>query len=339
MNRLNKKRTLIFFTFPRVLNFLKLICGYFLSRIFRRPFQYGLPAAVSIEPTNRCNLHCPECPSGLKELSRDAGFIDPALFRSLICQLSPGLAWLNLYFQGEPFLHESFLDLVTYARSRNIFVSSSTNGHFLGRDKATDIVRSGLNSLTISVDGTDQQVYETYRVGGSLSKVVEGIRNLAGAKKLAVSRTPEIIIQFLVLRSNQHQIKDIRRKAIEWGGDKVKIKTAQFNDFRNGNPLMPSAGKYSRYRVQDAGYSIKNSMPGHCFRMWSSCVITWDGKVVPCCFDKDAKHQLGDLGLNSFGAIWKSEGYNAFRRKILKQRKTIDICSNCSEGLGMSSWL
>ena len=66
--------------------------------------------------------------------------------------------------------------------------------------------------------------------------------------------------------------------------------------------------------------------------MWSSCVITWDGKVVPCCFDKDAAKKLGDISQNKFKTIWTNSNYVDFRRKLLKSRKEIDICKNCSEG-------
>jgi radical SAM protein with 4Fe4S-binding SPASM domain len=326
-----------FITFPRILNFIKLLYGYFLSRILRRPFQYGLPVAVSIEPTNHCNLHCPECPSGLKELSRAAGFMDLPMFHSIIDQLSPGLAWLTLYFEGEPFMNPRFIDFIFYARSKGIYVSSSTNGHFLNMENAEATVRSGLNRLIISIDGTDQQTYEAYRIGGSLKKVVEGINVLAEAKKSAGSKTPEIIIQFLVLRSNQQQIKDIRKKGIELGGNRVEIKTAQFYDFENGNPLMPDNGRFSRYQG-NGQFKLKNILPGHCFRMWTGSVITWDGTVVPCCFDKDAKHWFGNIKDKSFREIWNSREYNDFRRMILNQRKTIEICRNCTEGMGLSRW-
>jgi radical SAM protein with 4Fe4S-binding SPASM domain len=66
--------------------------------------------------------------------------------------------------------------------------------------------------------------------------------------------------------------------------------------------------------------------------MWTSCVITWDGKIVPCCFDKDAKYQIGKLGISNFKSIWRSEPYQNFRRSLLRSRKEIDICTNCSEG-------
>jgi radical SAM protein with 4Fe4S-binding SPASM domain len=66
--------------------------------------------------------------------------------------------------------------------------------------------------------------------------------------------------------------------------------------------------------------------------MWSGSVLTWDGKVVPCCFDKDAQHVLGSLEHLDFGSIWKSKEYLNFRKAVLTGRNQIDICQNCSEG-------
>ena len=39
----------------------------------------------------------------------------------------------------------------------------------------------------------------------------------------------------------------------------------------------------------------KNSLPDRCARLWFNPVITWDGKVIPCCFDKNAEYVMGDL--------------------------------------------
>jgi radical SAM protein with 4Fe4S-binding SPASM domain len=226
-------------------------------------------------------------------------------------------------------------------------------------------VKSGLNRLIISVDGTDQTSYSTYRIGGNLEKVVEGVKALSEAKRASGSQTPLIIIQFLALKSNQHQIREIKKKGLEWGGDKVTVKTAQFYSFIHGNPLMPGDKKYSRYKQerdkkpgyggnrhsqkspdernekesrQQFSYSIKNSLPRHCFRMWSSCVITWDGNVVPCCFDKNAGAAFGNLKNKSFMEIWRSRTYKDFRRMILEKREKIEICANCTEGTGFSRW-
>ena len=146
------------------------------------------------------------------------------------------------------------------------------------------------------------------------------------------SKTPEVIFQFLVVKPNEHQISEVRRLGNELGVDDVWLKTAQVYDYENGNELIPSMENFSRYKKVNSKYEIKNRLPDHCWKMWHSCVITWDGKVVPCCFDKDAKHQLGDLNEKSFHEIWNGEVYRNFRAAILRSRKEIDICSNCSEG-------
>jgi radical SAM protein with 4Fe4S-binding SPASM domain len=66
--------------------------------------------------------------------------------------------------------------------------------------------------------------------------------------------------------------------------------------------------------------------------MWSSVVFTWDGKVVPCCFDKDAEFQMGSVKQTDFDTIWKSAIYSDFRKKLQRHRQGISICANCSEG-------
>ena len=66
--------------------------------------------------------------------------------------------------------------------------------------------------------------------------------------------------------------------------------------------------------------------------MWHSCVITWDGLVVPCCFDKDAEHRLGNLKENRFLSVWQSERYRKFRQTLVNSRQEIEMCKNCTEG-------
>lgn len=73
-------------------------------------------------------------------------------------------------------------------------------------------------------------------------------------------------------------------------------------------------------------------MLNHCWKLWHSSVITWDGLVVPCFFYKEAKHPLGDSKETSFLQIWQGTKYNNFRAAVLRSRSEIDIRKNCSEG-------
>lgn len=312
---------------------MQVLGGYYYSRISRKPVATGKPIAISVEPTTSCNLRCPECPSGLRAFSRPTGMLSAELFEQIVGQLHKELWYLTLYFQGEPYLNPHFFDFVKAANAKRIYTSTSTNAHYLSADNARKTVESGLDRLIISIDGTTQEVYENYRIGGKLDKVLEGTKNLIEQKKKLKSRTPHVIFQFLVVEPNRHQIADAVKLADDLGVDEIRFKSAQVYEYENGNPLIPADGNYSRYKKNSDGtYSLKNKLLNHCWKMWHSCVITWDGSVVPCCFDKDATHKLGSLKEKPFYQIWQSPEYNHFRASLLTSRKEIDICKNCSEG-------
>jgi radical SAM protein with 4Fe4S-binding SPASM domain len=320
-------------TLSRFLNGIKLYFSYLFSKLTKKNYHWGFPASIAIEPTTSCNLRCPECPSGLRSFTRPTGMLQNKMFEKLIDELHHSLMYLIFYFQGEPYLNPSFLEMVAYATKKNIYTATSTNAHYLTDENCKKTIGSGLNRLIISIDGTTQETYQSYRIGGKLDKVIEGTKNMVKWKKEMNSKSPHLIFQFLVVKPNEHQINDVLTLASELGIDEVRFKTAQVYDYKNGNDLIPENDEYSRYyKNADGTYSIKNKMQNHCWKMWHSCVITWDGKVVPCCFDKDAAFTLGEVSVSNFKTIWKSASYNQFRASVLKSRSEIEMCKNCTEG-------
>lgn len=320
-------------TVKRVWNALKIVGSFYWSKVVQKPTMMGLPMSISFEPTTSCNLRCPECPSGLRSFTRPTGMLKDDLFKRTIDELAETLLYLIFYFQGEPYLHPQFLELVSYAAEKGIYTATSTNAHYLTDLQAKKTVESGLDRLIISIDGTTQETYQQYRVGGNLEKVIEGTKNIIKWKKELKSATPHVIFQFLVVKPNQHQIDEVKELAKSLGVDEVGLKTAQIYDYEQGSDLIPTIDKYARYKQQEDGtYQIKNKLLNHCWKMWHSCVITWDGLVVPCCFDKDAEHRLGNLKENSFLSVWQSERYRKFRQTLVNSRQEIEMCKNCTEG-------
>lgn len=260
--------------------------------------------------------------------------MEQSTYQKLIDQLHEYLAYMILYFQGEPYLNPEFFDTIRYAHDRKIYTATSTNAHFLSKENALKTIDSGLSRIIISMDGTDQASYEKYRIGGNLEKVLSGIENLMEAKKSLKSQTPYIILQFLLFKHNIHQISEIRKLSKNLGVDKLEFKTAQVYDFEKGSALIPEEQQFSRYHINGKrNYKIKNDLLNKCWKMWHSCVMTWDGDIVPCCFDKDAKYTMGNIHELSFKDIWNGEKYQDFRSRLFANRQEIDICKNCTEGL------
>ena len=169
MPRINRNDTINLLSklsFRRGWNGIKVLSSFYLSKWAKKPIQWGYPVSISFEPTTSCNLRCPECPSGLRAFTRPTGMLQKDFFSETIDQLYKDLLYLVFYFQGEPYLNSSFLDMVKYASSKKIYTATSTNAHYLTDANAKRTIESGLDRLIISIDGTTQETYQQYRVGG-----------------------------------------------------------------------------------------------------------------------------------------------------------------------------
>ncbi|RPA66491.1 radical SAM protein [Cyclobacteriaceae bacterium YHN15] len=319
-------------TWKKISNLIGLYLSFHISRWSKKPIIWGYPTTLSIEPTTSCNLRCPECPSGLRSFTRPTGMLDEELFQKVILETGNYLTYLHLYFQGEPYLHPRFTDLVQTADKAGIFTSTSTNAHYLSKKNVDDTIASGLKQLIVSMDGTTQDIYQDYRIGGKLSKVTSGLELLLNRRKALNRKFPRVVLQFLVTGKNEHQIPELKKWAKDIGIDELQLKSIQIYNFENGSGLIPSDLKYSRYVQDTAGkWKLKKTIENKCWRMWQGAVITWDGKVVPCCFDKDGSHVMGNIAEKPLQVIWNDPKYQTFRKILLEDRKQIEICKNCTE--------
>ena len=292
-----------------------------------------MPVSYSIEPTNHCNLKCPECPSGLGALTRPLGLMSPSNFNKLITEIKHTGFYVQMFFQGEPFINKNLYRMIKYARANKMYVSVSTNGHFINEKNVDEVLFNAPDKIIFSIDGLDEESYQNYRVGGTFKQADKGLRLLVQKKKEEKLKQPFVELQFIVMKQNEHQLDEVLKYGKDVEVDKVVFKTMQISSYESALKFLPSNPKYRRYILNNKGYKIKSKIKNHCFALWRTSVITWEGKVVPCCFDKDADFELGLMNGKSFTDVWKSKEYNNFRARILNDRKSVTMCTNCTEGL------
>ena len=329
----NLVKNLSYVSFSKIVNFVRLKFSYLFSKNKEVGLKNALPSFISVEPTNFCQLRCPECSIGqaTKEKKSESRFFKKIMFRKLIDELKSTLTHVIFYFQGEPLLNGDLADMIRYAHNAGIYTSTSTNAQMLHSGMAKALVKSGLDKLIVSIDGVNQETYEKYRQGGSLEKAIDGVKNVVEWKKKLKSTTPFLEIQFLVLKTNEHEMSEMKKLAKMLGANKLSFKTAQLHNFENGHELLTSIKKYARYEKRAGGkYYIKAKQPNRCWRLWSGAVINTNGDVLPCCFDKNSDFQFGNVQEKSFAECWHSEKAVSFRKKILQNRKQFDICRNCT---------
>ena len=197
---------------------------------------------------------------------------------------------------------------------------------------AEEVVKSGLDSMIVSLDGSTQETYNQYRVNGNLEKVLSNVEKLVAAKKKLKSNTPIIRWQFLVMKHNEHEIEEIKQKAKELEVDQLSFKTIQIYT-KEDIKFLPINPKYRRYNISGEDFEIKFKMENKCRRMWQQPVVNWNGDVAICCFDKDIEFPVGNVKEQSLLSIWQGKPFQNMRNAVLKNRKAFEICRNCGEGV------
>jgi len=322
-----------FLTYKRFINILLVFFSYVFSTILKKPMVWGKPITFSIEPTNRCNLKCPECPSGLGELTRNLGLLSIDNFKLIINQIKDTCFYIQLFFQGEPYINKHLSEMIAYARNNKVYTSISTNGLLLSETKINEILNNPPDKLIFSIDGLDEESYQKYRVGGKFADAEKALKTLITKRNDKKQKLPFVELQFIAMKQNENQISDVFEFGNKLGVNKVVIKTMQLSSYENALEFMPLNKKYSRYFIENNQLKIKSKLKNECFALWRTSVITWDGDVAVCCFDKDASFKLGNVFKTNFNQIWKNENYSKFRQRILSNRRSVPMCTNCTEGL------
>ena len=308
-------------------NFLLTSLNLISWKFFRKvPFRAG-PLILMVEPTNRCNFSCPLCDKGADKLSRPEGIMPVENLEKILAEAGAGLKMVLLWNQGEPLINKNLPAMIKSLSEKDVFTIVSTNGSLVSRN-AQRIVDSGLDELIISLDGSKKETYDLYRMGGDFDEIIKGVKELAAVRGKKLK--PLISLQFLLLKHNIDEIEDFKRLRKETGADRILWKTVQVSTRTEAEEYLPNDTEFSRYSDRSASQVKKRSLD--CRRIIYSAVVDWNGNMVPCCFDKDEKHVMGNVLERNFNEVWFSEEMMKFRRNIASGRMP-EMCHNCTEGL------
>ena len=319
-------------TRSRVSNALRCYWNYALSRMGLVRISHA-PLFVSVEPAAVCQLRCPECPVGRRDVgmsgSRNADrLLSLELFRRVLGEVKAYAHTMQFYFQGEPLLNKDLAKMIAEAHEAGLYTIVSTNAQAMTKEMAEALVGAGLSRIIVSMDGLTQATYGAYRIGGDVEKAKAALRYL----REAISRQPSVFscqveLQCLRLKTNEHEWDELKRTYKALGADRLSLKTAQLYDYEQGHPLMPSDPRYSRYTLGADGLYHRKKRARGCLRVWSGVVVTTTGEVLPCCYDKGHAFAYGNIADAPIAELFRNEKALAFRRAALKEQPK--ICQEC----------
>lgn len=324
---------------PRILNSPINLLYNKLIKLYRSDIALRYPAVIKIEVTTDCNLRCPLCFRGAGMMTRKQGRMPFAVFKKVIDEAGKHCTEATLTNLGENFLNQEIYQMIRYAKAKGVKnVSTFSNLLTVSEANIKEIVDSGLDEIIISIDGMDQATYEKFRVGGNFSKVIDNLKFLVEEKKRKNSRKPAIEVQCLLTKDTEKNLPGIYKFLSSLGTDRVAFKALflyirDFNhltraDLENAYRFLPIQDGLRVYRIENDKISWRFPCKAiSCMDLWRSITVTWDGKIIPCCFDWDAEYVLGDITEESFARIWNGSNYRKLRSDFLKEN--VGICKNC----------
>lgn len=329
-----KQKLDIFFKYviikpSRLINFFLIS----LSKHFKLTKIIGKPITAMIEPINYCNLQCPLCPTGMGLIKRKKEMLSFEDFKKILDNLGDSIIHLRLWNWGEPLMNRELTEMIKYAKSKNIFVNTSTNSSFLTEDITEQLINSGLDQLIVSIDGASEQTYNKYRKNGNFNQVINSLKKFSELKKKMKTKLPEIKLQFIVMNHNEHEINKIKEIAKEVGADTLFLKTVGIMDNNLKNEIynyLPKNKNLRRYLITNKDITQKDLSNNVCDYLWKEITVNVDGSVVPCCRDIHGNYVFGNIKNTKLSEIWNNNKIVNFRKQVLNNKETINICKFCS---------
>ncbi len=309
---------------------------------------YSLPYRLQIENGNICNLRCTMC--ALNMMKRKKGMLTLDKYKEIFNTIKP--AYVNLTGYSEMILNSDIFEIIKYSKTKGAFTKIDSNATLTTEERAKKIVESGLDLISISVDGATKETYEKIRIPAKFEVVINNLKGLVKTRNEMDSKL-QIHLAFVSQIGNIHELPLIIKLADEIGVDQINsafvteydIKEYRKNKLDNMNiaelrkhyneALVMKQNVKVKVNIDSVGYYIdkiekdeqKNLNDAHCYLPWYSAYITWEGDVLPCCYFYDAQLSFGNVFKTSFKEIWKSKKYQDFREGLAKSRE--GICASC----------
>lgn len=317
---------------------------------------------VYIEPTNRCNIECITCIRN--SWPGILGDMDMKLFGNILSQLeqSPSVNEVILGGFGEPLLHPHILEMIEGLKKLGLKVKITTNAMLIDEELAKELVALRVDDLMVSSDGISEEKFSEIRKKGDLKNIKNNIKRLNEIKKQEKTIFPRIGIEFVMMKKNQDEIKELPSFAKELDAFCVLVTNLlphteeMAKEILYDSPLAPQEKPADAPMIWPSPLKSFGSMgtvdfPRMKWGAYRRCrfverkttVIGWDGRLAPCysllhsnrylIFGREKNvtaHSFGNLNEDNLNNLWCSKEYTKFRNRV--RLFMFPSCVDCNLG-------
>jgi MoaA/NifB/PqqE/SkfB family radical SAM enzyme len=301
-----------------------------------------------IESSIACNLKCIMCPwQEIRQGAREKGLLSVKVWQSLVPYLKD-VKSIDFTGGGEPLLQKSLLSWISQAKTAGCETGFLTNGLLLKRDLAENLMELRLDWIGFSIDGADRETYEAIRQGSDFDRVCSNIELLT---RFPQNSRPLVMINFVIMNSNYHQLEEIILLAKKLKVDQVNFKQCDVIRGEHGKGLglfsseqskpirtLQKSLKKARKTAEKQGIKttwfsfLPEEQPVCDQDPRNSLFIKYDGTVSPCInlsmggsssfFGQEIEFpmvQYGKLPENDLLEVWQSERFRLFRQSLINR--------------------
>ncbi len=305
-----------------------------LSILRKWDFLYWQPKSIRLEASSYCQLRCPECVTGRKELAFldiGQGRLTFTNFRNLV-EESPHLVEFELSNWGEIFLNPELLKIMEFSHThgKRLYASNGVNLNSASESVLEGLVLYQFRHLTCSIDGNSNETYIKYRVRGNVEKVFSNIAKINAFKLRYRTPYPTLSWQFIVFPHNVHEIGAARKHA-EQLGMTFRTKLA-YGSFRFTQEQKLEIAKETDLPFASISDQLENTAiwgEGICSQLWTDPQVNFDGKMLGCCMNHWSS--FGNIFEFGLKGVLLGEKMRYARRMLLgtvSERQDIP-CTSC----------
>ncbi len=280
--------------------------------------KLAFPNRVTVELTNDCNVSCTFC--NRQKIDMKIGYMKDELYYKIVDEMAehPPIKMVP-FFRGEPLMHPHIISFIKYAKEKGIGpIQMASNGLLLNDKMQDELIETGIDYVSFSLDTTDEEIYKCSRLSGNLKISSDNVESFG--------------------------LKCKRRKEQGLTAPKVQVSTINIEDYKKNQkefidkwlPLVDVVRVYEQHdeKGQLVDPNVRRKLDifmdrKPCRKIFTDMIIYWDGRLALCNYDWDEKRDLGNVNNSSIQQIWNSQEYESIRNRHINNLLQDEICADC----------
>jgi radical SAM protein with 4Fe4S-binding SPASM domain len=294
----------------------------------RKKTKMSGPSLVQIQTMDQCNASCVMCPYSYDNKDGRPNRMEAGLYSHILDELKQAgtVRTFSPMLQNEPLMDPCIDRRVGEAKEvmgSSTAVHLVTNGSLLNSACVEDLLKAGLDILSVSIDAVKEETYTSIHRGLKFSKVIKNLESL-------LKRNPRIIVvaRFLKQKANEGEEKNFRQHWKSMGA-RVLIKSAV-----NRAGMLDPFNQIKRKESGEVRHFFNDMLDKFfpfCPMPFYTMNVLWNGRVILCCHDWGHAVVVGDLSKQSLPEVWNGKAINYYRHLLYNlHSEEIPSCSRCS---------